>query len=354
MLPLRQEKLVEGRTAGLLVEGCDGDDPNVRRVDSLVKLDRPPEPTPRALRSLERLVLSAPSEIVERALSAAREILAMDVAYVTELKGTDQVVRQVSGSGVEIAEGEPFPLSESYCRQMLTGALPNAVPDTHSDERVSRLPATKRAGIGSYIGVPLHLSDGRVYGTLCAAGAGANEALDDRDVGFMRVLADLIVEHLEHAAWTEKPGAYEPDEEIEMRIDLWLANSAHAIQAARSALDTLAGHIEPPTLADARLLVSELVTNCVLHADMGPEGSVGLSALLCHDRLQVAVSDAGGGFDPERLTGPDLDRERPGGWGLVLVEQLSRRWGVGPAPDISSAPHLLERAPNCVWFELDR
>ena len=314
-------------------------------------MDRSQEPSPRALRSLERLVLSDQREIVERSLDAAREILGMDVAYVTELRGTEQVIRKVSGSGVSLTEGESFPLSESYCRQMLTGALPNAVRDTRRDERVSRLPATEGAGIGSYVGVPLRLSDGRVCGTLCAAGTDAHEELDDRDVGFMRVLAHLIADHLEHAEWAAEQV---DDENVEMRIDLWFAATPHAIEAARAALDTLAGRVEPAALADARLLVSELVTNCVLHAEIGPETSVGLSVQLCEDRLQVAVSDAGGGFDPEATPGPDLSGERVGGWGLVLVERLSERWGVGPAPNMSPAPQVLERAPNCVWFELGR
>jgi len=54
--------------------------------------------------------------------------------------------------------------------------------------------------------------------------------------------------------------------------------------------------------------------------------------------LRIEVADAGEGFVPKPR---DLDRSRPGGWGLYLVDQLADRWGV--------------RRDNLsrVWFEVD-
>lgn len=75
----------------------------------------------------------------------------------------------------------------------------------------------------------------------------------------------------------------------------------------------------------AQLLVSELVTNAVVHAGTT---SV-LTATLLDDRLTVRVRDrgrgSGSGSGPVLL--PDDDPTKVFGRGLVLVDALSDRWG---------------------------
>ena len=68
------------------------------------------------------------------------------------------------------------------------------------------------------------------------------------------------------------------------------------------------------------LLISELVTNAVLHGG----GEIRLLIDVDRDRLaRFAVSDEGGG-SPVVRDDPGAD----GGWGLRLVGQLAARWGV--------------------------
>jgi anti-sigma regulatory factor (Ser/Thr protein kinase) len=76
---------------------------------------------------------------------------------------------------------------------------------------------------------------------------------------------------------------------------------------------------------DAVLLVSELVTNSVLHG--GPPVVV---AVDCDGQaLQVRVRD-GSTHLPERRQAGQVDE---GGRGLELVASLSTAWGVDPEPD---------------------
>jgi anti-sigma regulatory factor (Ser/Thr protein kinase) len=78
-------------------------------------------------------------------------------------------------------------------------------------------------------------------------------------------------------------------------------------------------------LEDAVLLVSELVTNSVIHG--GPPVIV---AVDCDgDALQVRVRDGSPAL-PARRT---AEQEAEGGRGLALVETLSSDWGVDPRPD---------------------
>jgi anti-sigma regulatory factor (Ser/Thr protein kinase) len=103
---------------------------------------------------------------------------------------------------------------------------------------------------------------------------------------------------------------------------------------ARGLLKTWAGSaLEPHQLNTARLLVSELVTNAVLHG----QGEITLSVWLRADALRVEVRDQGDAFSHD---GRGPERPTAGGWGLELVSAESSRWGVGS-----------ERAR--VWFELD-
>ena len=84
----------------------------------------------------------------------------------------------------------------------------------------------------------------------------------------------------------------------------------------------------------AVLLVSELVSNAVLHAGTELE----LVVRILPDRLAVEVHDQGGGRAVRRrystLSGT--------GRGLMLVEELARDWGT-----------VVTEAGKFVWFELD-
>ena len=92
-------------------------------------------------------------------------------------------------------------------------------------------------------------------------------------------------------------------------------------------------------MRDVRLLVSELVTNAVRHANLASGDVIGLVIEVAEQKLRVEVHDAGGGFIPST---PAPDPARPSGWGLYLVAELADRWGVD------------SNERTLVWFELDR
>jgi anti-sigma regulatory factor (Ser/Thr protein kinase) len=111
-----------------------------------------------------------------------------------------------------------------------------------------------------------------------------------------------------------------------------LPSEASAAALARRALGPLLGALPPRRRADARLLISELVTNAFRHG-MPP---ISLRLELHDSRLRVEVCDAGGGR-PRRRPDPGPD----GGWGLLLVARAADRWGVADGS-------------TRIWFEIDR
>jgi serine/threonine-protein kinase RsbW len=99
----------------------------------------------------------------------------------------------------------------------------------------------------------------------------------------------------------------------------------------------MAGHVSETMLADAQLLVVELVANSVRHADVRPDAVVRVRARVSADVVHLEVEDRGSAGSVIRRT-PDL--EHGGGFGLQVVETLSRRWGVN------------REAGTRVWAEL--
>lgn len=108
---------------------------------------------------------------------------------------------------------------------------------------------------------------------------------------------------------------------------------------ARRALDPLSPHLGREDMENARLLVTELVTNSVLHCGGGP-GSITVETHLFPDQVVICVGDQGAGFEPAALLGsrPGV----PGGRGLELVVLLADYLGID------------RRSPFRVWFALCR
>lgn len=153
----------------------------------------------RELSDLVDLASDRSPDVVGRTLAAAREQLGMDVAFVAEFSEGRLAFRSVEGDDGSFGfeEGGSLPLEGSYCRRLVDGRIPGVIPDAREDERVNRLEITRTADIGSYVGVPLRFSDGKLYGTLCCLSHSPDPSLRERDARFVGVLARMVAEQLE-------------------------------------------------------------------------------------------------------------------------------------------------------------
>jgi GAF domain-containing protein len=136
---------------------------------------------------------------IEEMLREVREALQMDVAFISEFSENRLVFRAVEGDAESFGwrEGESFPIDESYCKRVLDGHIPQVVPDAKNEDATKDLRVTSEADIGSYCAVPLLLSDGRLYGTLCCVSHEPDPWLRERDLGLMQRTARWLVEQLE-------------------------------------------------------------------------------------------------------------------------------------------------------------
>jgi anti-sigma regulatory factor (Ser/Thr protein kinase) len=121
-------------------------------------------------------------------------------------------------------------------------------------------------------------------------------------------------------------------------FEVVLRGGADAGRVARRALVKHGPELPQSVMEDVSLLVTELVTNAVRHADDASSRPVGFAFRWRDGTIRVEVTDVGTDFGkPARTTRGDAS----GGWGLFLVDRIAARWGVSPAP-----------AGTCVWFEL--
>jgi anti-anti-sigma factor len=128
------------------------------------------------------------------------------------------------------------------------------------------------------------------------------------------------------------------------RVELELRPEPASPGRARAELrQVIGGRLSKNDAATATLLVSELVTNAVIHSGQTAGASVGVRITTYADRLRVEVTDYGPGFDLEQL--PPSPRAT-GGHGLLVVRGLASRWGTERAP-VDGHDRF------CVWFELD-
>ena len=118
-----------------------------------------------------------------------------------------------------------------------------------------------------------------------------------------------------------------------------LNGGLEAGRAARRAVVAGEGELPPAVCDDVLLLVTELVTNAVRHADIGPDEALRVELRRWSTRVRVEVMHPGDEFTEERAR---RSRSGAGGWGLELIDQIAARWGVGRAG-----------SGTCVWFELE-
>ena len=109
-------------------------------------------------------------------------------------------------------------------------------------------------------------------------------------------------------------------------------------EARRIACGVAARYLDQAQYKSFELVVTEVVSNAVRHGGSRAE-PIRMAVTPKDGYMCVQVTDSGPGLVPRPGA---FETDDNGGFGLFIVEQLTRRWGV-------------TREDNCtrVWFELD-
>jgi serine/threonine-protein kinase RsbW len=105
-------------------------------------------------------------------------------------------------------------------------------------------------------------------------------------------------------------------------VSLTIPARAEYLVFCRLALVGLAraGRIDPETLSDLKLAVTEACSNAIRHAYVEPGGRVAVRFELAEDSLVVEVTDDGHGF---QITPADFLEPREVGMGLAIIQALT-------------------------------
>jgi serine/threonine-protein kinase RsbW len=108
--------------------------------------------------------------------------------------------------------------------------------------------------------------------------------------------------------------------------------AASGVPALRAKVTRLLSNlgVDPGAIETARTVVSELVTNAMLHASPCQDGMLHVVMSVDEDTIAVAVSDGGSVTLPQLMRPPPMSQN---GRGLDIVRALSREWGVREADD---------------------
>ena len=155
---------------------------------------------------------------------------------------------------------------------------------------------------------------------------GAAVVVHSEDGSLLTSLADgaqprLLARADRSAAVAEMEGMLPPVQQARVRLP---ADPSAAREARVFATQALEEWEVPESVGTATLVVSELVTNSIRHAQTINE----LTLSLAQKRLRIAVHDLADG-SPQPTPQPDADALD--GRGLFLVDVMSRTWGVFPS-----------------------
>ena len=229
------------------------------------------------------------------------------------------VVRSTDGTAHELDGGGGLPLGVDVLprRTARTVLPPGGTLVLVSDGLVERRDRSLTVGLAA-------LCD-----AVAAAGPDRAEAVAER-------LLEVLVDGPPEDDVTVLVVRRDPGRQQAREVSLALPDDLHSAARARALVRTTLTAWGLDVLHDAAsLVVSELVTNAVVHARSGPL----LVLSVRGDVLRISVRDDDGGTPPRPLA---VDDDASHGRGLALVDAVGRRWGVEQLPD----------GGKSVWCEL--
>lgn len=143
--------------------------------------------------------------VIADLLETAGELVGIKTFFVgILLDETFSVVKVFSKpNGSQLIEGFEMPLDLTICN-MVTCDGPLAIGDTKKDSRTVHLQVIYDTNIGSYLGTPIVLEDGRLFGTLCAVDPDPYE-FGQSDIKTMKRLANILASIIDKQQSTVMP-----------------------------------------------------------------------------------------------------------------------------------------------------
>ncbi len=142
-------------------------------------------------------------ELTRPLLEMLESVTGLESTYLTTIdlqQSIQSILYARNVGGMQIPEGLSVPWGDTLCRRALDEGRPFAddVAARWGDSQAARA-----LGIQTYLSTPVHLADGSLYGTLCAASAARHE-LPQRAQRMLSLFAALIAQQVEREQLVHK------------------------------------------------------------------------------------------------------------------------------------------------------
>lgn len=142
---------------------------------------------------------ASPWPRIDALLGLARTVLSVDAALLTEIRGGHESSVRTAGQWPVELDGAALALDDTYCQRLLEGRIGSVIADTALEPEVAELVSTRELGIKAWLGVPIRLSDARLY-MLCCLAREARPDLTERDVSVLSGIAQSMSAALDGTA----------------------------------------------------------------------------------------------------------------------------------------------------------
>ncbi|MBF8780563.1 GAF domain-containing protein [Pseudomonas fulva] len=140
----------------------------------------------------ERAVISQ-IEATTNVLRLVTRVTQMRFAAIAKLTDSEWITCSVYDPGqLGIDPGESAPIDTTICSEFKRNPQAFHIPDIDRHERFAHKAIVRKFGLRSYVGAPILLPDGRMYGALCALDSKPSPSEDPDTAETLGLFARLI------------------------------------------------------------------------------------------------------------------------------------------------------------------
>ncbi len=143
-----------------------------------------------------RLVNALPAgrfeDTTRTVLAFLRQRFGFDLWMLTRTEGDDWIVLHCEDHGYGMRPGTVLRWSDSFCKRMVAGQGPRVAPCAAQVPAYASAPIGQQVPIQAYVGLPLWLADGALFGTLCAIDPHEQPAVLQQEQPLLELLAQLL------------------------------------------------------------------------------------------------------------------------------------------------------------------
>ncbi|KAB7673106.1 sensor domain-containing diguanylate cyclase [Bacillus sp. B1-b2] len=140
------------------------------------------------------------NELTMNILILAKEILPHSFLFLSILTNTEQYVVAISSNNenITIKKGLKLPLNKTLCNRIdFAKGIPLKYEDLSKEPNLEEVKDTlMNANVNAYLGIPIILKNGEVFGTLCAVNESATK-YDERCIKLIEKITNLFSFYLE-------------------------------------------------------------------------------------------------------------------------------------------------------------